>query len=53
MFHNAHPQFRACNFGFRLQIETRLQPWIAGHLHFEKSLQFCFMAEVVLLHGRN
>jgi len=38
-------QVRAFDFGFKLQIEDRSQLWVAGHLHFDKGLQFCFMAD--------
>jgi len=41
-------QVRACDFGFRLQIEARLQLWVVGRLHFDKGLQFCFMAEFTI-----
>jgi len=38
-------QVRACDFGFRLQLEARLQLWVTGHLYFDKGLQFCFMTD--------
>jgi len=41
-------QVRACGFRFRLQIKARLQLWVAGHLHFDKGLKFCFMAEFTI-----
>jgi len=41
-------QVRACDFWFRLQIKTRLQLWVAGRLHFDKGLQFCFTAEFTI-----
>jgi len=41
-------QIRACDFRSRLQIKARLQLWVAGRLHFDKGLQFCFMAEFTI-----
>jgi len=36
-------QVRGSGFVFRLQIEARLQLWVAADLHFDKGLQFCFL----------
>ena len=41
-------QVRACDFGSRFQTRARLQLWVAGRLHFDKGLQFCFMSEFTI-----
>jgi len=41
-------QVRAClsfRAGFWFQNKARLQLWVAGHLHFDKDLHFCFIAD--------